>query len=98
MLGLIVKGIPGIIIIRREHVPGLEAADEVVMAVDVPVIADLHKPGTTTGAASHAARDGDHRTSSVLPAGAGTFAGLSRLTIEGGCGGVAVGIEGLIDR
>src|SRR5436305_161029 len=93
MLCLIVKGIPGIVIVRREHVPGLEAADEVVVTVDVPVVAVLHEPRATTRAAGHVTGDGDHRASSVLPAGAGPFAGLSRLPIKGGRSRIAIGRE-----
>src|SRR5437588_596753 len=99
MLGLVVKSVPGIIIVWREHVPGPHTADEVVMAVEVPVAADLNEPGTTAGATGHIAGDRDHSAPPMLPDRAGgTLAGLSSLTIEGSPGGVAIGVEGLIDR
>ena len=47
MLGLVVESVPGIIIVRREHMAGLETAGEIVMAVEVPVATDLNKPGAT---------------------------------------------------
>ena len=99
MLGLVVKSVPGIIIVGREHMPELDNAGEVVMAVEVPVAADLNEPGATAGATGHTAGDGDHRATPMLPAFAeGTLAGLSGLAIEGIPGGVAIGVEGLIDR
>src|SRR5437764_3120115 len=67
ILGLVVKSVPGIIIVGREHVPGLETAGEVVMAVEVPVAADLNEPGATAGATGHIAGDGDHAAPSMLP-------------------------------
>src|SRR3989442_1189996 len=97
VLSLVVKGVPGVVVVGREHVPGLETADEVVMAVDVHVVVDFHEPGTTARAAGHVAGDGDHRASSMLPTRAGTLAGLSGLTIEGARGRVAIGVEGLVD-
>src|SRR5215469_10800961 len=76
-----------------------EAAGEVVMAIEVPVAADLNEPGATTGATCHIAGDGDHGAAPMLPAGAqGRRAGLPGLAIERIPGGVAIGIEGLIDR
>ena len=101
MLGLVVKSVPGIIIVGREHVPGLETADEVVMAVEVPVVAALNEPGTTAGATGHIAGYRDYGAPSMLPGSAGAggiLAGSPGLTIERGRGGVAIGIEGLIDR
>ena len=99
MLGLVIKGVPGIIIVRREHVPGLDTAGEVVMAIEVPVAAELNEPGSAAGATGHIAGDGNHGASSMLPAFAGgTLAGLPGLAIEGIPGGVAIGVEGLIDR
>ena len=99
MLGLVVKSVPGIIIEGREHVPGLQTAGKVVMAVEVPVAAALSEPGTTAGATGHTAGDGDHTAPSMLPDSAfGTLAGLSGLAIVRIPGGVAIGIEGLIDR
>ena len=77
---------------------GLETADEVVMAIDVHVVVDFHEPGTPARAAGHVAGDGDHRASPVLPARAGTLAGLSGLAIEWVRGGIAIGGERLIDR
>jgi hypothetical protein len=98
MLGLVVKSVPGIIIVGREHVPGLETADEVVMAVEVPVAVVLNEPGATAGATSHIAGDGDHRATAMLPACAKrTLTGLPGLAIEGMPGGVAISIEGLIN-
>src|SRR5260370_90590 len=77
LLGLVVKSVPCIIIVGREHMPVPEAAGEVVMAVEVPVATDLNEPGATAGAAGHIAGDGDHRATPMLPAGAqGTLAGL----------------------
>ncbi len=99
LLGLGVKSVPGIIIVGREHVPGLEKAGEVVMAIEVPVAADLNEPGATAGATGHIASDGDHRATSMLPTGArGTLAGLPGLAIERIAGRVAIGVERLIDR
>src|SRR6266851_5962747 len=100
MLGLVVKSVPGIIIVGREHVPVLETADEVVMAVEVPVVAALNEPGATTGATGHIAGNGDHRATPMLPAfPEGTLATrLPGLAIEGMPGGIAIGVEGLIDR
>ena len=100
MLGLVVKSVPGSIIVGREHVPGLETAGEVVMAVEVPVaVRILNEPGATAGATGHSAGDRDHRATPMLPDFAeGTLAGLSALAIEGIPGGVAIGVEGLIDR
>ena len=60
MLGLVVKSVPGIIIVGREHMPGLETTDKIVMAVEIPVAANLNEPGTTAGATSHIARNGNH--------------------------------------
>ena len=100
MLGLVVKSVPDIIIVGREHVPGLETAGEVIMAVEVQVAADLNEPGATAGATGHIAGDGDHRATPMLPACAGgtLVTGPSGLAIEGRGGGVAIGVEGLIDR
>jgi len=79
--------------------PGLETADEVVMAVEVQVAADLNEPGATAGATGHVAGDGDHHATPMLPGGAdGTLAGLPGLAIERIPGGVAIGVERLIDR
>ncbi len=47
------------------------AAGEIVMAVEIPVAADLNEPGTATGAAIHFTGDRDYRASSMLPACAG---------------------------
>src|SRR6266481_7362497 len=79
LLGLVVKSVPGIIIVGREHMPVPEAAGEVVMAVEVPVAADLNEPGATAGATGHIAGDGDHRATPMLPAFAFAFAGLPGL-------------------
>src|SRR5438034_2948419 len=99
MLGLVVKGVPGIIIVGREHVPGLDAADEVVMTVEVPVAANLNEPRAAAGSTGHIAGDGNHATLTMLPNFAGgTLARLSGLTIERIPGGVAISVEGLIDR
>src|SRR5258708_33539119 len=99
LLGLVVKSVPGIIIVGREQMPRLETADEVVMAVDVQVAADLNEPGATAGATGHIAGNGDHRATPMLPGGAdGTLAGLSGLAIERIPGGIAIGVERLIDR
>ena len=79
--------------------PRLEAADEVVMAVEIPVVADLNEPGATAGAAGHIAGNGDHRATSMLPGGARrTLTRLPGLSIERIRGGVAIGVERLIDR
>src|SRR2546422_6900071 len=92
LLGLVVKSVPGIIIVRREHVPGLYTAGEVVMAIEVPVSIDSNEPGATTGATGHTARDRNHGSTSMLPVCAGqTLAGLSSLAIEWVRGGVAIG-------
>ena len=48
--------------------PALETADEVVMAVEVPVVAALNEPGATTGTTSHIAGDGNHSATPMLPA------------------------------
>src|SRR5579864_8744039 len=94
LLGLVVKSVPGIIVVGREQMPGLETADEVVMAVEVPVAADLNEPGATAGATGHIAGDGDHRATPMLPGGAdGTLAGLPGLAIERIPGGVDIGVE-----
>src|SRR5712692_6893986 len=99
MLGLVVKSVPGIIIVGREHVPRLHTANEVVMAVEVPVAANLNEPGATAGTSGHITGDGDHRATTMLPAfTGGTLTGLPGLTIEGIPGGVAIGVERLIDR
>src|SRR5258707_3591652 len=99
LLGLVVKSVPGIIIVGREHMPVLEVAGKVVMAVEVPVATDLNEPGATAGAAGHIAGDGDHRATPMLPAGAqGTLAGLPGLAIERRRGGVALRVESLIGR
>src|SRR5260370_20351665 len=101
MLGLVVKSVPGIVVVGREHMPGLQTADKVVMAVDVPVAAALNEPGATAGATGHIAGYRDYGAPSMLPdsAGAGGFlAGLPGLAIERIPGGVAIGVEGLIDR
>src|SRR5216684_3425499 len=93
MLSLVVKSVPGIIIVRREHVPRLHTAGEVVIAVE------LNEPGSTAGATGHIARDGDHGASPMLPAFAGgPLAGLPGLAIEWIRSGIAIGVEGLIDR
>ena len=79
--------------------PGLETAGEVVMAVEVPVAADLNEPGATAGATGHTAGNGDYIPAPMLPDGAeGTLAGLSGLTIVRIPGWVAMGVEELIDR
>src|SRR5579859_1676113 len=80
--------------------PRLETADEVVMAVEIPVAAALNEPGAATGAAGHIAGNGDHRAAPMLPAFArGTFvARLPGLTIERISCRVAIGVERLIDR
>jgi len=80
-------------------VPGPETADEVVMAVEIQVAAELNEPGATAGAAGHIAGDGDHITAPMLPESTErTLAGLSGLAIERIPGGIAIGIERLIDR
>src|SRR5947199_10263845 len=79
--------------------PGLETADEVVVAIEVQVAVDLNKPGATTGATSHSARDGDHIPASMLPGSANcALAGLSGLTIKRSGSSIAIGVEGLIGR
>lgn len=79
--------------------PPLETADEVVMAIEIPVVADPNEPGATAGAAGHIAGDGDHRATSMLPGGARrTLTGLPGLSIERIRGGIAIGVERLIDR
>src|SRR5713101_206338 len=84
---------------RARHVPRLHTADEVVMAVEVPVAANLNEPGATAGTSGHITGDGDHRATTMLPAfTGGTLTGLPGLTIEGIPGGVAIGVERLIDR
>ena len=99
MLGLVIKSEPGIIVVGGEHMAVLDAAGEVVMAVDVHVAVDLYEPGATAGAAGHIAGNGDHRAAPHLPAFAGgRRAGLPGLTIERRRGRVAIGVEGLIDR
>ena len=99
MLGLVVKGVPGIIIVGREHVLGQHTTDEVVMSIEVEVAVDLNEPGATTGSAGHIAGDGDNGAAPVLPAFAGrSLAGLSGLTIERISGWIAISVEGLIDR
>ncbi len=40
--------------------PRLHTANEVVMAIEIPVAAHLNEPGTTAGATSPIAGDGDH--------------------------------------
>jgi hypothetical protein len=65
MLGLVVKSVPGIIIIGREHMPGPDKAGEVVMAIEVQIAVALHEPGATAGATGHIAGDGDHRATTV---------------------------------
>ena len=67
MLGLVVKSVPGIIIVGREHVSGLHTADEVIMTIEVPVASDLNEPGATAGATSHIAGNGDHCATAMLP-------------------------------
>jgi hypothetical protein len=57
ILGLFIKSVPGIIVVRREHMPGLKSTGEVVMAVEVPVATALNEPGATTGTTGHAAGD-----------------------------------------
>src|SRR5216683_404443 len=99
MLRLVVKSEPGIIVVGGEHVAVLDAAGEVVMAVDVQVAVDLNEPRAAAGAAGHIAGNGDHRAAPHLPAFAGgRRAGLPGLTIEGRRGRVAIGVESLIDR
>src|SRR5712691_669892 len=99
MLGFVVKSVSGVVIVGREHMPALPTADEVIMAVEIRVAATLNEPGTTAGAAGHTAGDGDHAASSMLPNGAfGTLAGLPGLAIVRIAGGVAIGIEEMIDR
>ncbi len=99
MPGFVVKRVPGIVVVGREHVVGLDAAGEVVMAVEIPVAADLNEPGTTAGATGHVAGDGDHSATGMLPAFADGAIGarLPGLTIEGIAGRVAIGVEGLVD-
>src|SRR5260370_32128508 len=99
LLGLVVKSVPGIIIVGREHMPVLDTAGEVVMAVEVPDATDLNAPGATAGAAGHIAGDGDHRSTPMLPAAAQrTLAGLPCPPIERRRCDVAIGVERLIDR
>src|SRR6266702_7126060 len=99
MLGLVVKSVPRVVIVGREHMAALHTAGEVVMAIEVPVAAALNEPGTTAGAAGHAAGDGVHAAPSMLPNGAfGTLAGLSGLAIVRIARGVSIGIKELIDR
>ena len=78
--------------------PGPDKAGEVVMAVEVQIAVDLNEPGATAGATGHIAGDGDHGASPMLPGCAGTLAGLSDLAIEGSPGGIAIGVEELINR
>src|SRR5450755_1158785 len=79
--------------------PRLEATDEVVMAVKVPVAVALNEPGTTAGTTGHATGDGDDSTITMLREGSrGILARLSPLTIERiGCR-IAIGVEWLLDR
>src|SRR5260370_30303456 len=67
LLGLVVKSVPGIIIVGREHMPVLDTAGEVVMAVEVPDATDLNEPGATAGAAAHIKRDGTHSPPPMTP-------------------------------
>src|SRR3989440_5878029 len=99
MLGLVVKRVPGIIIIGREHMPGPDKAGEVVMAIEVQIAVDLNEPGATAGTTGHIAGDGDNRATTMRRAFAqGILAGLSGLAIEGKPGGVTIGVVGLIGR
>lgn len=99
MLGLVVKGVPGIIVVGREHVIGLHTTDEIVMPIEVEAAVDLNKPGATTGATGHIAGDRDNSAAPMLPAFAGrSLAGLSGLTIERISCWIAISVEGLIDR
>ena len=99
MLRLVEKSVPCIIIVGREHVPWLDNAREIVMAVEVPFVAALYEPGAAAGAARHTARYGDHRATPVLPAFAGrTLAGYPGLAVIGIRGRVAIGVELLIGR
>src|SRR5260370_18831147 len=99
MLGLVIKSEPGIIVVGGEQMAVLDAAGEVVMAVDLHVGVDLYEPGATAGADGHIAGNGDHRAAPHLPAFAGgRRAGLPGLTIERRRGRVAIGVESLIDR
>src|SRR5581483_1867262 len=91
--------VPGIFIVRREHMPWLETADEIVMAVNIPVVTALDKPGTAAGAAGHIAGDRDDCAPAVLPALTGpVLTGLPGLSIERISGRITVSIEGLTDR
>jgi hypothetical protein len=99
-LSLVVKSVPGAIIVGREHVTGLHAAGEVVMAVEIPVAIDLNKPGTTTGTTGQIAGYGDYLTACILlpDLASGILACLPGLTIEGISSRIAIGREGLLDR
>lgn len=95
MLRLGVQRVPRIIVVRREHMTVLDAAGEIVMAVQVQFVVNRDEPGTTAGTARHVAGNGDHQAARVLPAFAGgTRACLASLTIEGIPGRVAIGVEG----
>src|SRR5258708_1288032 len=99
ILGLIVQGIPGIIVVRREHMAGLQTAGEVVMAVEIPVAVNLNKPGASAGATGHIAGNRNHRaTRVIIPKCAGSIlAGLTGLAIERVTCGITIGGEGLSD-
>ena len=71
MLRLVVQREPRIIVVRREHVAGLDAAGEVVMAAQVQFVVNRDEPGAAAGAARHVAGYGDHQAARVLPAFAG---------------------------
>src|SRR5260370_8606517 len=67
LLGLVVKSVPGIIIVGREQMPGLETVDEVIMAVEVQVAAALIEPCATPAATGLIPGVGYHRSPSLLP-------------------------------
>lgn len=99
MLGLVVKSVPGIVIVRREHVLGHHTTDEVVMSIEVEVAVALNEPGATAGATGHIAGDGDNSAAPVLPAFAGrSLTSLSGLTVERIACRIAISVEGLINR
>src|SRR5581483_9618876 len=99
MLSFVIESVPGIIVVGREHVAGLDRGGEIVMAVEIPVAFHLNEPAATTGTTGHIARNGDDGATCKLPlfANRTLVAGLHALTIVRIRSGVTIGVVRLLD-
>src|SRR5579883_1483748 len=96
MLSPVIQCMPGIVIVGRVHMVRTETADEIVMAIEVPIAPDLDEPWTTTGTTGHITRNRNDRPLSVRPGSSWPLARSPALTIKRRSGGIPIGGKRLL--